>query len=449
MIRKNNYKYGVELECIYDRSIRDSDILISKLRNINASVGNDSSIQHTSAQDGLEIRTNPLNFNNTAIVLKQIEDISREYKLTVNSSCGLHVHTSNPSFMEAKTLRKILGLWVAIEDVFFATQPESRLNSHYCKRRLASYAVAGFPVLPNEKQRLIEEMGHSDRYYALNFASLQRHGTIECRLHAGTLNTEKITNWITLLETFYDYAIHSYKGKDVDILFSMPTSEQKIKLAWELIGLKKDMREYFNARIDKFLVSKLEAQHLKAQEITKFRIDTAKEEENIKKTVEKSYALEDKALERADKMRQKAHQKYEKIRSGIMVRQRTLATAKDKLLREFVGGEFQGNISDLSRPWSSSSNSRRNRLEGIERAFPTNDMHGVLQEYYTNISTMGPGAHLFSAEGRHDESRCQTCINIRGAQQRINVPIDLPQGEDTNAVTITWDVPREDEEFFP
>lgn len=402
----NKYLFGVEVECITGA---ETSAFIDSVQGFGVDVASDSSIHPRVGEHGVELRTPPCSLGSTSGYLKTIEQEARRYNAYVNDSCGLHVHTSNPLFMESKNLLKILGLWVAVEDVFFATQPESRLNSHYCKRRLASYAVTGFPKLPEEKAQLLSQLGGTDRYYALNFASLQQHGTIECRLHAGTLSAEKITNWIILLTAFYDYALKSYKGKEVNELFAMPTSEKKIDLVWSLLKLKPEIRSHFNERIDKFLLTRLSDQHSKAQEILKFSLETKKEQKSIDKIIQKSYEIEELIRRKRDKIVATSDSKTNKMREEANLKGEGLKRTRTKLLKEFAGQNFKGDINTFATPWR--RNSRVDSWVGSPLRVP--DL-----SFYSNGMTTTAETDPHPPTENHNSETCRYCQTNRQREQR-------------------------------
>lgn len=255
---KKAYRFGIEIECnVPSGNYTDFK---SQIQALGCDTATDGSIHSDRDQEGIEIKTPPMGLNRLARVLTKIEKLCETNNVDVNRSCGLHVHVSNKRFYMVKNLRRIALLWVAIEDVLFATQPESRLNNQYCQRKLKHYVTNGLPQLPHDKDSLVRELGSADRYYALNFASMARHGTIECRLHAGTTNAQKITSWVKLIQALYSYALENYDEKSVSALFETKTSESKIEKTWDMLGLDKVHKNYLNARIQKFLIPKLGAQ---------------------------------------------------------------------------------------------------------------------------------------------------------------------------------------------
>jgi len=109
----------------------------------------------------------------------------REVGAEVNPTCGLHVHldcrdctSTSAMTTRATRLRKALPwLWNMV--------PRSRKTSNYCGES-------------------------SGRFQAVNTEAFSRHTTVEVRMHSGTLNADKIRNWIDLVRFI---ALRSGQGK--------------------------------------------------------------------------------------------------------------------------------------------------------------------------------------------------------------------------------------------
>lgn len=108
--------------------------------------------------------------------LRKLINVLNELKAKVNKTCGLHIHldmrnkTSNQITIETKRLYSALPVlkklvpksrWVNADDSY------CRINSKF-------------------------SMTNADKYQAINTSALQRHNTIEIRLHSGTTNFTKI-----------------------------------------------------------------------------------------------------------------------------------------------------------------------------------------------------------------------------------------------------------------
>lgn len=103
--------------------------------------------------------------------------------VTVNRTCGLHVHHEAPGFTTDK-IQNMIKYYKKAEKVIDQMMPPSRRGNEnrYCR---------SMNEIPD---------GHmpQSRYYKVNFDSLIRYGTVEFRQHAGTVDAEKIINWVKL-----------------------------------------------------------------------------------------------------------------------------------------------------------------------------------------------------------------------------------------------------------
>lgn len=128
----------------------------------------------------------------------------REYGGYVTSSDGLHVHHDAPEFLEDPQLAvTLLKCWVA--------------NRDYVKKFIAPRRVAdrGWgPFITHETTEnvarwvedegldgLYRELGYGYRYDC-NLLSLAAHGTIELRLHEGTLDFDQAEAWVRFGQAF-------------------------------------------------------------------------------------------------------------------------------------------------------------------------------------------------------------------------------------------------------
>lgn len=265
--RFDGFTYGIELECFvpyetnrltdtpFDRSSDHRGVqqsLTAEIASIGANSGSDGSIRYNSNCFPIETRSDVVNNQNMETHLTKLCEVLNKYKADVNNSCGYHAHIAHPLFFKRFNLLRLVHVWAAIEDVMFATQPSSRFNNQYCKRLLRPYIQGNFDKLPQRKQRLVQEMSGQDRYMALNLSALRKHSTVEVRLHAGTTNPTKIINWIKLLRAIYAYVFYSYNKADVNELFNMTLSMEKVQKALDLIGVEDDVKTHFIERTQSF-----------------------------------------------------------------------------------------------------------------------------------------------------------------------------------------------------
>lgn len=106
---------------------------------------------------------------------------------------GLHVHHDAPEFINNKPLVvRLVENWLENQDEILKLAHNRRTGAGACP--LWSESIL------NEFKR-----GTSEGYYGrrnLNIQSLIRHGTIEIRLHEGTLDYEQVFSWVRFGQAF-------------------------------------------------------------------------------------------------------------------------------------------------------------------------------------------------------------------------------------------------------
>ncbi len=118
----------------------------------------------------------------------------------VNVSCGLHVHIGAKQMSDEHYCRLVRN-YQKIEKVIDTFMPVSRRanNNQYC-HSLQGINFEGCIC----KSSIARMMG--SRYYKVNAEAYQRHGTIEFRQHSGTVDYEKISNWVKFLAKLVEYS---------------------------------------------------------------------------------------------------------------------------------------------------------------------------------------------------------------------------------------------------
>lgn len=221
---------GVEIECFVPGAERFDELneAIQMLRIPGVEMHRDGSIHPDDYdedgeehEDGSEFTpvefTIVYNRNNPEPLKRLCQFIADEGGM-VNKSCGLHVHLDMRDVYgtgrlgaRINRLRKalpILGLMVS----------ESRRHNSYCQLEVSRR--------------------NGDRYFAVNLTSLEKHRTIEVRLHSGTTDYTKISNWVELL-----YSISRQKG------LGKATIEFYSDLSEALPNVSKGLMDYVKARI--------------------------------------------------------------------------------------------------------------------------------------------------------------------------------------------------------
>lgn len=141
--------------------------------------------------------------------LQEVVRTVRKAGAKVNSSCGIHVHIDGANHT-AKSLRNLLGIMYAKEDLLFKSLQVNPDRVCYCKQTRKNVLLAArkeksltmnklreiwYADYPYEDQNA--HYNHS-RYHALNLHAMFTKGTVEFRLFNSTLHAGKIRSYITL-----------------------------------------------------------------------------------------------------------------------------------------------------------------------------------------------------------------------------------------------------------
>jgi putative amidoligase enzyme len=201
---------GVEIECGVPQDM-DYTIFQPWAKKIN--VGSDGSISELPA--GYVSKE----FRFLTTVQEYKEDITQLYallnkhKVVVNHTCGLHVHLDMRAVLADRQLvaQKFVNLVKSQKYLQLLVTPDRVLN-HFC--------------LPNTNPDPFSETG---RYRAINPTSLGRHGTLEIRLHHGSLDSQEVTSWIALLLAIIEAEPITRTPAKVDSFLSKLELETSIK----------------------------------------------------------------------------------------------------------------------------------------------------------------------------------------------------------------------------
>lgn len=209
-----NRTFGVEMEFINDTYSREE--IASKI----TSAGVECYAEYynhetknwwkivTDASCGFELVSPPLSgaeaFEQIKIVCRVLEECGSK----VDRRCGLHIH-HNANDFTLDTFKNLLNLYIRFENVIDSMMPKSRRanNNNYCRSMASFYGMREGAVNMRLEQikvcttvKELRRVYGEDRYRKLNMESYVKHGTIEFRQHSGTLEADKIINWIILTQ---------------------------------------------------------------------------------------------------------------------------------------------------------------------------------------------------------------------------------------------------------
>lgn len=142
--------------------------------------------------------------------IEPLQEIIRKLRAAgakVNDSCGIHIHV-DASTHNVKTLRNIVNIMAAKEDLLYKALKVEVDRQYYCKKADTRF----LDTMNNRRPKTMDELEriwyngrsgrnnhyHNTRYHALNLHSVFSKGTIEFRLFNSTLHAGEVKSYIQL-----------------------------------------------------------------------------------------------------------------------------------------------------------------------------------------------------------------------------------------------------------
>jgi hypothetical protein len=258
---------GVEIECGSSKDRPNFRELSRIIQRWGSGVHDDGSVN---TRHGMEIVTAPACGD---ALVKQITEICDELVREggiADASCGLHVHVDARD-LATRDVLKLLRVYRKVEPGLYEIVAPSRRGNHFSRPWGDHFMEAGcFKKLPVETRSRMMDVAlygseaeaarikarptkHHVRYHGLNLNSILLHGTIEFRLHHGTVNKKKILMWAGVCMALVNFAkrtpetkIASMTGTPFEILCE--AVKDKVLVDW-----MRSRRDYFLNRANRAL----------------------------------------------------------------------------------------------------------------------------------------------------------------------------------------------------
>lgn len=155
-----------------------------------------------------ELVSPPLSGDDGLRQIKTVCEVLNRLGVTVNNSCGLHVHHEVGDF-DLPTWKALLRRYANYEELLDEFQPQGRRRSvNGCCVSLVECCDISMLFKEIGRAQNVDELANviGSRYHKVNMQSFWRHGTVEFRHHAGTVDFTEIANWIILTQSFVEHA---------------------------------------------------------------------------------------------------------------------------------------------------------------------------------------------------------------------------------------------------
>jgi hypothetical protein len=200
-------KYGVEIETSTCPNHSDYD------SQGNWETKADGSIS------GLEFASVVLSGYAGFAAIRDICEYAEENSWDVDDECGLHVHFDMRD--ECDDSRKAIACaYLMTYEVWCRFVDPNRIGGLYCGASKTTCAkVYG--------AKWFDEFAENQhRYEWINFQAFNKHRTLEVRIHEGTLDANRICNWIKAHAVFIDWASSVGWAKVRNTFLCMDTNEK-------------------------------------------------------------------------------------------------------------------------------------------------------------------------------------------------------------------------------
>lgn len=124
----------------------------------------------------------------------------------VTRSAGFHAHLGLDG-IGSDALPQLILNWYAVHSYTELLVAPSRRTGGSSARWCRAMSVDNAERIAEAVRDRDYEFANADRYFSLNLNAIARHGTVEFRLHQGTLNGAKASAWVEYLTAFANHAM--------------------------------------------------------------------------------------------------------------------------------------------------------------------------------------------------------------------------------------------------
>lgn len=245
---------GLEIEC--GLSVLKGSPLLRTVEAWDGKIGYDGSVRvENCVVPDREVGCAPARGEALEAQIREVCAALEKQGAKVNKTCGLHCHVDARTSLNEFTpttqadLTRLARLVDKCEAGLFNLVAPSRRKLHFCRAWGATFARAGVFLADSaedrertldcavygsvEAARLGKHSGpkHGARYRSVNFHAFHAIGTIEFRLHHGTVDPDKILHWAAVCAglvhwafTHSDEEVAALRGTPSEILDRIITS---------------------------------------------------------------------------------------------------------------------------------------------------------------------------------------------------------------------------------
>lgn len=215
---------GIEIECgkLSDAKVAGFHHIKAVADRYGLRIGSDGSLGNFRAST--ELSTVPARGDAFKEQIQALCTAIAEDELKANATCGLHVHVDVRDYTMEHLLR-FVRVYSIVEPALYRIIAPSRRTNHYSAEWGTKFASSGClrtdSTIEERGRRLLSMLygsaseaasyhrsrsKHENRYHGANLNAVYVHGTIEFRMHHGSVNPVKILMWSAICSALVEYA---------------------------------------------------------------------------------------------------------------------------------------------------------------------------------------------------------------------------------------------------
>lgn len=204
--------FGVEMEIIHESESKIRSAIINAGVECEIEGYNHDTRTHwkivsdASVDGGFEVVSPVLKGRSGLDELEKVCNALVSAGARIRKCCGLHVHLGTDDFKtDIRVWKNLYKNYAALERTIDSFMPPSRRHNQYCR----SMRVCGWnaKIESAANLRMLENaVTGGSRYFKLNSQSYWRHKTVEFRQHSGSVEFEKVRNWILFCARFVEFS---------------------------------------------------------------------------------------------------------------------------------------------------------------------------------------------------------------------------------------------------
>ncbi len=169
---------------------------------------------------------------------------------SADGSCGYHLHIGMRDF-DGQAQKAVAMAYALTPELWSRFVPNARKSNSYCRQLavtpefIENIGEGGYDK-PMYYMACEANRHESHRYVWCNFAAYEQHGTIEIRLHNGTVKPKEVLNWIKA-HTHFVSVVRKMTVAQVKAMFAGKSVAGQFR-ALEQLWKNRDLSEFYRKR---------------------------------------------------------------------------------------------------------------------------------------------------------------------------------------------------------